>query len=66
LSNERVIPFALSGAYSAKKNSTKLSLKGIGLDRCMSMSLAAAVTNAQFRVQSGKGKVLGQTITLQP
>jgi hypothetical protein len=32
----------------------------------MSMSLAAAVTNAQFRVQSGKGKVLGQTITLQP
>jgi hypothetical protein len=66
LSNERVIPFALSGAYSAKKNSTKLSLKGIDLNRCMSLSLAAAVTNAQFRVQSGKGKVLGQSITLQP
>jgi hypothetical protein len=45
-------------------NTSKLTLKGVDLNRSMSLSLGAVVTNAQFHLQTAKGKVLGQTIVL--
>jgi hypothetical protein len=66
LSNGRNVPFDLKGSYSAKKDTSKLALKGAGLNRGMSMNVSAVLTNAQFQVQSLKGKLLGQKVQVQP
>jgi hypothetical protein len=60
LSNGKVFDLNLTGAYSAKKDTSKLSLKG--LVKSMSLSLVTSTTGAAMDIQSLKGSALGQKV----
>jgi len=64
LSNGRSFPLAASGSYSAKTDLSKLSLKGMDLNRAISLSLVTSGTNGQMVVGKLGGKVLGQKLKL--
>ncbi len=64
LSNGRSFPLAASGSYAAKTDLSKLSLKGMDLNRAISLSLVTSGTNGQMTVGKLSGKALGQKLRL--
>jgi hypothetical protein len=66
LSNGKDIALGATGSYQARTDKSTLTLKGVGLDRALSLNLATTCTNAQLCVQSLKGKALGQTLRFAP
>jgi hypothetical protein len=64
LSNDRQIPVLLSGSYAPKTDQTKLTLKGTGVNKSVTLSIAAVNTNAQMIIKQLTGKAMGQSLKL--
>ncbi len=64
LSSGRSFPLLVTGSYTAKSDTSKLALKGAGLNRAINLALSASVTNAQMTLRKFNGKALGQTLKL--
>jgi len=62
LSNGRSFPLAANGSYAVKTDLSKLSLKGIELNRAITLSLTTSSTDGQMIVGKLSGKVLGQKL----
>ena len=62
LSNGKSFDLTLSGNYSAKKDVSKLVLKGLDRTVPISLSLKALCSSTDMSVQSLKGKGLGQKL----
>jgi hypothetical protein len=64
LSSGRSFPLTITGSYAPKTDASKLTLKGAGLNRAISLALLASVTNSQVTLHKLNGKALGQTLRM--
>lgn len=63
LPNGRTLPFTVTGSYSSKADTSKLTLKGSGLNRGASLSVLAALDEGGIvNLRTLSGKVLGQAL----
>ncbi len=62
LSNDRTLPFTVTGSYASKSDTSKLTLKGSGSNRGASVSVLGAFESGSVNVQTLAGKILGQTL----
>ena len=54
--------YTATGSYTAKKDTSKITLKGTGLSKGSSLSLLISTVGANLTVDTLSGKVLGQSI----
>jgi hypothetical protein len=64
LSSGRVLNFTPKGTFTAKTQTTKLVLTGVGAAKGSSLQIGMWTTNNVSEIKTVKGKLLGQTIAL--
>ncbi len=62
LANTNTLPLAATGSYTAKSGLSKLTFKGQGVAKAVSLALSAVCTNNVVTVKTLSGKAMGQTI----
>lgn len=65
LSNGRMVPLTVTGAYGARTDASRLLLKSTGTNGLVNLGLSAVVENGQLHIQKLTGKALGQALKAQ-
>ena len=65
LSNGRTVPLAVLGAYNAKTDISKLTLKSTGTGGLVKLGLTSTFVGEQINIQKLAGKALGQALRSQ-
>jgi hypothetical protein len=62
LSSGRSFPLMATGSYGAKSDASRITLKGMDLNRAIRLSMTAYYTNGQMTVRKLSGKAFGQSL----